>query len=89
MSARQKKKRAPRGAQPEWWESPTFYTRQACVYNPEKKLVTVQLVLPDGTRVDLGRFTETGNHDDLRHAVADRFKEIWDPEKCCRKTPAA
>jgi hypothetical protein len=87
MKARRKKKRAPRNAQPEWWESPTFFTRQACIYNPEKKLVIVTLILPDGVKVDLGRFTETGNPDDLHRAVALRFKEIWDPGKRCRRAP--
>ncbi len=85
MKAIRKKKRAPKSAEPEWWEYPTFFTRQACIYSQEKKLVVVQLVLPDGTRVDLGRFPDTGDHNDLRRAVAAHFRKIWDPVKRCRK----
>jgi hypothetical protein len=85
MSARQKKKRAPKSAQSKWWEYPTFWTFQSAFYHPAKKLLRVDLILPDGRKIDLGKFPDTGNANELRHAVAERFRKIWDPVKRCRR----
>ena len=87
MSTRKKKKRAPDGVRPDWWEYPTFMTYGAGFWPDQMaKTVKVELILPDGNRVNLGRFPAPQNHDELRQAVAERFKEIWDPEKRCRRS---
>ena len=85
MSARRKGKRAPNGVRPDWWQWPTFMTYNAAHWTNSRQTIRVELILPDGNKVDLGHFPNTENHDELRLAVGLRFKEIWDPEKRCRR----
>lgn len=83
MGAR-RKNQVPKGIQPDWWKSPTFSFYRSG--NPGAT-VRVELVLPDGAIVNLGRFPDTGDHNELRQAVGLCFKQIWDPEKFRRRTP--
>lgn len=85
MSARQNKRRAPKSARPEWWEYPTFFIYSADHWGNGTKRSRVELILPDATKVDLGYFPAAENSDELRRAVARRFREIWDPAKRCRR----
>ncbi len=87
MSARQKKKQALKSARPEWWERPTFYISSSGSWENATKKSRVELVLPDATKVDLGYFSAAVNSDELRREVAEKFREIWDPTKRCRRTP--
>lgn len=88
MSARRKGKRAQSGVRPDWWRWPTFW-----IYNTDRwingmKVVRVDLILPDATKVDLEYFPAAATPDELRRDVGERFKEIWDPVKRCRRPPA-
>jgi hypothetical protein len=89
MSARRKKKQAPKGVRRAWWEYPTFFVFATDHWANGAKKARVELVLPDATKVDLGYFSVAANSNELRLLVGLRFKEIWDPERCCRRTPAA
>ncbi len=80
MSARFKNGRTPESVRPNWWEYPTFMT-----YGNSEKIM-VELILPDGSKVKLGQILKPENQDALRQIVGLRFKEIWDPEKFCRRT---
>ncbi|MFA5413675.1 MAG: hypothetical protein WC348_04005 [Patescibacteria group bacterium] len=85
MGARPKNRRAPKSVRPKWWEYPTFAT-YGQNGDPGKSTgtVRVELILPDGSRVNLGQLPNPANNDALRRAVAERFKKIWDPAKRCR-----
>lgn len=80
MSARRKNKRAPSGVRRTWWELPTFTVYGSGRRDPAEK-IRVELVLPDGAKVNLGLFLSTTPNDKLRFLVGLRFKEIWDQEK--------
>lgn len=86
MSARQNKKRSPKSARPEWWERPTFSVYSADRWGNDAKKSRVELILPDATKVDLGYFSAAADSDELRRAVAERFREIWNPIKHCRRS---
>lgn len=85
MSVRPKKKLVRRGVRSNWWEWPTFFTRRAYFRNLDENPIIVELILPDGAKINLGRFPDTGNPDDLRRVVARHFRKIWDPSKCCQR----
>jgi hypothetical protein len=85
MSARGKKKLALKGARKAWWESPTFTVYGGGRRDPAEK-IRVELVLPDGAKVNLGLFLSTIPNGKLRFLVGLRFKEIWDQERHCRRT---
>lgn len=85
MRARRIKRRAPRGVRPNWWEQPTFMTRNPTHWSDQTpKTIEVTLILPSGEEVPLGRLPDNS---ELRLAVGQRFKELWDPKKFRRRTP--
>jgi len=85
MRARRRKGRAPKSVRPEWWECPTFMTYgSACWLGQTPQIIEVELILPNGEKIKLGRLPDDHN---LRLSVGERFKELWDPKKRCRRTP--